>query len=143
MNAINRIKYKRMMKLAISAAAGAASGALPTFAHAASHREAPLTAGMPRVDNTGVYVFKSYEPKRSGFVTILANYIPLQDAYGRPNYFNLDNDAVYEIRIDQNGNAREDLTFQFKLKDLNKNIALNINGTQIPIPLVNIAPPLK
>ncbi len=140
MNPINPINYKRMMKLAIAASAVAVSGALPTLAHAASHREAPMIAGMPRVDSTDLYVFKSYEPGRSGFVTILANYIPLQDAYGGPNYFNLDNDAVYEIHIDQNGDAREDLTFQFKFKDLNKNIALNINGKQVPIPLINIGP---
>jgi Domain of unknown function (DUF4331) len=141
-NIVNPTRNQKMMKLAIAAAttAIAASSALPVLTYAASHREAPMVAGMPRVDSTDVYVFKSYEPGRSGFVTILANYIPLQDAYGGPNYFNLDNDAVYEIHIDQNGDAREDLTFQFKFNDLNKNIALNINGKKMPIPLVNIGP---
>jgi Domain of unknown function (DUF4331) len=139
---VNANKNRSTMKLAIVAAAAAisASSLLPATSYASSHREAPMIAGLPRVDSTDVYAFRSYEPGRSGFVTILANYIPLQDAYGGPNYFNLDNDAVYEIHIDQNGDAREDLTFQFKFKDLNKNIALNISGKQVPIPLVNIGP---
>ena len=135
-------QHQSVMKLAIAAATAAlaAASALPAISFAASHREAPLIAGLPRVDSTDVYAFRSYEPDRKNFVTILANYIPLQDAYGGPNYFNLDTDAVYEIHIDQNGDGREDLTFQFKFKDLNKNIALNINGKQMPIPLVNIGP---
>jgi Domain of unknown function (DUF4331) len=139
---VNANKNRSTMKLAIVAATAAisASSLLPATSYASSHREAPMIAGLPRVDSTDVYAFRSYEPGRNGFVTILANYIPLQDAYGGPNYFNLDNDAIYEIHIDQNGDAREDLTFQFKFKDLNKNIALNINGKQVPIPLVNIGP---
>ena len=80
-------QHKSVMKLAIAAATAAlaAASALPAISIAASHREAPLIAGLPRVDSTDVYAFRSYEPGRSGFVTILANYIPLQDAYGGPS----------------------------------------------------------
>jgi len=53
---------------------------------ASSHREAPSISKTPKVDATDFYMFKSYEPSRSNFVTILANYQPLQDAYGGPNY---------------------------------------------------------
>jgi Domain of unknown function (DUF4331) len=131
-------RISALVKLALAAATVAASAASPTSTFAASHREAPMIAGLPRVDSTDLYVFRSYEPGRSNYVTILANYIPLQDAYGAPNYFNFDDNAVYEIHIDQNGDAREDLTFQFRFKDLNKGIALNVGGKQVPIPLVNI-----
>ena len=127
-----------LVTLAVAAATAAASMVLPSIALAASHREAPMIAGMPKVDSTDLYVFRSYEPGRGNFVTILANYIPLQDAYGGPNFFNFDTDAVYEIHVDTNGDAREDLTFQFAFKDLNKSIALNIGGKMVPIPLVNI-----
>jgi Domain of unknown function (DUF4331) len=133
-------KSTTLIKLALAASVIAATSAVSTATFAASHREAPMIAGLPRVDSTDVYAFRSYEPGRSNFVTILANYIPLQDAYGGPNYFNFDSDAVYEIHIDQNGDAREDLTFQFRFKDLNKGIALNVGGKQVPIPLVNIGP---
>ena len=97
-----------------------------------SHREAPGTAGLPRIDSTDMYMFRSYEPGREKFVTLIANYLPLQDPYGGPNYFVLDNDAVYEIHVDNNGDAVEDLTFQFrfnsKLANKGKGIALNIGG---------------
>ena len=45
---------------------------------------------MPKVDGTDFYMFRSYEPGRDGFVTLIANYLPLQDSYGGPNYFTLD-----------------------------------------------------
>ena len=50
-------------------------------------------------------------------MTLIANYIPLQDAYGGPNYFTMDPNALYEIHIDNNGDAREDITFQFRFKN--------------------------
>ena len=45
---------------------------------------------MPRVDGTDFYMFRSYESGRDGYVTLLANYLPLQDPYGGPNYFDLE-----------------------------------------------------
>ncbi len=60
---------------------------LPAFVLASSHREAPAIAGMPRVDASDFYMFSSYETGRSAYVTLIANYVPLQDAYGGPNYF--------------------------------------------------------
>jgi Domain of unknown function (DUF4331) len=109
-------------------------------AHASSHREAPLITEMPKVDGTDFYMFRSYEPGRSSFVTIVADYLPLQDPFGGPNYFEMDPDALYEILIDNDGDAREDITFQFRFKNIRKNIALDINGTQVAVPLVNVGP---
>ena len=62
-------------------------------------------------------MFRSYEPGRDGYVTLIANYQPLQDAYGGPNYFTLDPEALYEIHIDNDGDAQEDLTFRFRFDD--------------------------
>jgi hypothetical protein len=95
------------------------------------------------LDATDLYMFNSYEQGRTGFVTILANYIPLQDSYGGPNYFALDPAGLYEIHIDNNGDAVEDLTFQFQftnsLANNNAGIALNVGPSgstkSIPIPL--------
>ena len=66
-------------------------------AQASSHREAPLITEMPKVDGTDFYMFSSYETGRSDYVTLIANYLPLQDPYGGPNYFALDPGAQYEI----------------------------------------------
>lgn len=81
--------------------------------HGSSHREAPFLTEQPKVDASDFYMFRSYEPGRADFVTLIANYLPLQDAYGGPNYFDLDPDARYEIHIDNDGDAIEDLTFRF------------------------------
>mgnify|MGYP002661044614 CR=1 FL=1 len=60
---------------------------------ASSHREAPFITTSPKVDGTDFYMFNSYEAGKSGNVTLIANYLPLQDAYGGPNYFSLDPNA--------------------------------------------------
>ncbi len=90
-----------------------AAAVLPQQSQASSHREAPFITEMPKVDGTDFYAFNSYEAGRNGNVTLIANYEPLQAAYGGPNYFSLDPDAIYEIHIDNNGDGVEDITFQF------------------------------
>lgn len=112
--------------------------AQPTLA--SSHREAPAIAGMPRVDATDFYMFRSYEPGRSDFVTIIANYVPLQSPYGGPNYFRLDNDAIYEIHIDNTGDAVEDLTFQFNFNTI---LANKGDGIELPIGTESVGIPLR
>ena len=109
-----------------------------SLALASSHREAPAIAGMPRVDATDFYMFRSYEPNRADYVTLIANYNPIQAPYGGPNYFALDNDAIYEIQIDNDGDAQEEITFQFDFSSALKGgtgIQLNVGGQLVGIPL--------
>ena len=110
---------------------------------ASSHREAPGITNSPKVDGTDFYMFRSYEGVatngsggRSDYVTLLANYQPLQAPYGGPNYFQMDPNAVYEIHVDNNGDAVEDITFQFKFKNTLKSIPLAIGSASVPIPLI-------
>lgn len=106
-----------------------------------SHREAPNITEMPKVDNTDVYSFRSYEPGREGFVTLISNFQPFQEPGGGPNYFTMDPNAVYEIHVDNNGDAVEDLTYQFKFQNTLKNgtgITIDAGGRQVPIPLRHI-----
>ncbi len=123
---------------AISALTLAVTGAV----QASSHREAPFITENPKVDATDFYAFRSYEPQRSGYVTLIANYNPLQDPYGGPNYFSLSPDALYEIHVDNNADAQEDLTFQFRfthqLGNSGNGLALPIDGKNIAVPLQNI-----
>jgi hypothetical protein len=114
--------------------------ALPLLATASSHREAPDIAGRPRVDGTDFYMFRSYEPGFSNFVTFIANYIPLQEPYGGPNFFNLDTNAIYEILVDNNGDAKPDWIFQFRFSTAFLDVTVPANGKQIPVPLINIGP---
>ena len=98
--------------------------------HASSHREAPNITRYPTLDSSDFYMFNSYEANRSDFVTIIANYVPLQDAYGGPNYFPMDSAAKYNIHIDNNGDGMEDLTFQFDFKQMLTN---DSKGTQVEV----------
>ncbi|MGR3468930.1 MAG: DUF4331 domain-containing protein [Shimia sp.] len=110
---------------------------------ASSHREAPGITQMPKVDATDFYMFRSYDPAAPDTVTFIANYQPLQAPYGGPNYFTMDADAVYEIHIDNDGDAMEDITFQFDFTN-----ALS-GGTGIALPVgpsgqtVDVAIPLR
>ncbi|MCE4556221.1 DUF4331 domain-containing protein [Pelomonas cellulosilytica] len=121
-------------------ALGAALLCLAAGAQASSHREAPFITTVPKVDATDFYMFRSYEAGRDGMVTLIANYLPLQDAYGGPNYFALDPNALYEIHIDNDGDAKEDLTFQFRFKNKLSNngagTSLNVGGKMVDIPLI-------
>ncbi len=131
------VKFKRLAQAcALVFVAGAAL--------ASSHREAPFITTAPKVDGTDFYMFNSYETGRASFVTLIANYLPLQDAYGGPNYFSLDPNALYEIHVDNNGDGKEDLTFQFKFSNTLANggagITLPIGGKNVAIPLRQAGP---
>src|SRR5689334_23175490 len=118
----------------IAAALAVAAG---TTMQASSHREAPGITHTPKLDNTDFYMFRSYEQGRADYVTLISNFIPLEDEYGGPNFFTLDPDAVYEIHVDNNGDAREDLTFQFQFKNRSRNITVPVGDKQMAIPLIN------
>ncbi|MEM1432710.1 MAG: DUF4331 domain-containing protein [Pseudomonadota bacterium] len=126
--------------MAVAAAAGILFGSAAALA--SSHREAPFITKYPQVDSTDFYLFNSYEPGREGYVTLIANYLPVQAAYGGPNYFPLDSEALYEIHVDNDGDAREDLTFQFRFKDRlpgGEAVQLTVGDKQISSVLRNIA----
>nr|WP_198414878.1 DUF4331 domain-containing protein [Albitalea terrae] len=124
-----------MLPLA-AALCAATAGLIAAPAQASSHREAPSITTMPKVDATDLYMFASYEPGREGYVTLIANYLPLQAPYGGPNYFTLDQNALYEIHIDNNGDAKEDITFQFRFKNKLNSVTLPIGGKNVAIPLI-------
>lgn len=129
------------MKHTTKALIAAMALCISASAVASSHREAPSITKTPKVDATDFYMFNSYENNRADYVTIIANYLPLQDAYGGPNYFALDADALYEIHIDNNGDAVEDLTFQFDFNQKLNSIEIDSDGNpstpNVAIPLSN------
>ncbi|ERL55131.1 DUF4331 domain-containing protein [Psychrobacter aquaticus] len=128
------------MKYTTKALIAAMTLCVSASAVASSHREAPSITKTPKVDASDFYMFNSYENNRKDYVTIIANYLPLQDAYGGPNYFALDPDALYEIHIDNNGDAVEDITFQF---DFTQNLnSIEIDSDRNPS-TPNVAIPLS
>lgn len=129
------------MKPLIIGLVAAATFMTAASAMASSHREAPFITKYPQTDGTDFYLFKSYEPGRENYVTLIANYLPVQAAYGGPNYFALDSQALYEIHIDNDGDSVEDLTFQFDFRDAfpeSGPVRLNVDGVEISSVLRNI-----
>jgi hypothetical protein len=108
--------HARRWRLAVAAttAAGAAigaglAGAVP--AQASSHREAPLIAGDPRVDNTDLYAFVS--PDAPGSVNLIANWIPFEEPNGGPNFYPFEDGSHYDINIDNDGDAKADIIYRW------------------------------
>src|SRR5262249_44982272 len=100
---------------------------------ASSHREAPLIASDPCADNVDLYAFAS--PDVADTVTIIANYIPLEEPSGGPNFHKFCDDVLYTIHVDNSGDARDDVAFQFRFKTtiLNPN-TFNYNLGSITAP---------
>lgn len=128
-------RVSKMLAMSGLALAVAVTGAT---LQGSSHREAPGITKAPKLDGSDFYMFRSYEAGRSDYVTLLANYIPLQDVYGGPNFFTLDPDGLYEIHIDNNGDAREDVTFQFRFRNAYKNLAIPVGDRTVALPLINV-----
>jgi len=79
-----------------------------------SHREAPEIAKDPVADSTDLYAFVS--PDNPTTVTLIANYVPLQSPAGGPNFYEFGDDVLYEIHIDNNGDAQPDISYQFRFQ---------------------------
>ena len=93
---------------------------------ASSHREGPLIKLDPTADNTDVYAFRSTESGRSGFVTLIANFIPFEEPAGGPHFYRFDDNAIYKIKIDNSGDGLEDISYEFRFTSriVNPNIVL-------------------
>ena len=87
---------------------------------ASSHREAPLISQDPYADNTDVYSFVS--PRNPDRVTLISNFIPLEAPQAGPNYYKFDDNVLYEIMVDNDADAVEDVTFQFRFRTETRNL---------------------
>src|SRR6201996_6178521 len=113
---------------------------VPALSLGSSHREAPNIASLPKVDGTDLYLFRSYEPGKQGYVTILANYIPVQDPSGGPNFYEMDPQAIYAINIDNNGDAVPNMSFQFRFNNTLKGLTVASGGQTVAVPQLNLGP---
>src|SRR5580704_15488239 len=86
----------------------------PASVFASSHREAPITALDRTADITDWYAFVSYDhPDR---VTMILNVDPFLEPSNGPNYFPFDPNVLYEMKIDNDQDGLEDVTFQFQFQ---------------------------
>ncbi|MBI3950525.1 MAG: DUF4331 domain-containing protein [Acidobacteria bacterium] len=94
----------------------ATGGLLPTrnSTQAANHREAPITALDHKADIADYFAFVSYDNPDK--VTFILDVDPLLEPSNGPTYFPFDPEILYAIKIDNNNDAVEDITFEFRFQ---------------------------
>ena len=111
-------KTGAVLGLALVAAAGIAFSAgrdrAPSAIDASSHREAPAISLDPSVDNTDFYMWVT--PDATDMVTLVMNVWPFANPSGGPNFYLFNPDAVYSFHIDNDGDARADITYEYRFR---------------------------
>ena len=77
-----------------------------------SHREAPAISKDPVADNTDTYAWRT----PGNTVTIITNYLPVEAPAGGPNFYEFGDDVAYNVNIDNDGDGKPDITYQFRFK---------------------------
>jgi hypothetical protein len=96
-----------------------------------SHREAPEISKDPVADSTDTYAFVSTNPAEAGTVTLITNYIPLEDPAGGPNFYEFGDDVLYRINVDNNGDGWPDVTYEFTFPTEVRNTSFLYNNGPI------------
>jgi hypothetical protein len=104
---------RRTIAVAVAAAL-AAAGVAAIPGATSSHREAPLSSLDPTGDDTDLYAFTA--PDAQNDVTIIGNWIPFEDPSGGPNFYRFDDRAAYYLNVDNTGDGRYDIRYQFRFK---------------------------
>lgn len=86
----------------------------PAPALASSHNEAPFTSKNPSLDNTDLYFFR--DPNEPSMVNLVSCYYGLIEPQGGPNFASFQDGAWYDIKIDNDGDGVEDVTFRFTFR---------------------------
>src|SRR5207248_3672622 len=100
-------RFRRLLLIPLLGVGLLLAGVLPT--HASSHREAPLISEDPVADDTDAYAFVS--PDRPDTVTLIGNWIPLEEPAGGPNFYKFGQDVLFQFRIDNNADAVPDIIY--------------------------------
>ena len=108
-----------MYRLLAVTAALVAVGVAAVLSFGSSHREAPNILLDPTGDNTDTYAFTAKDAP--GALTVVANWIPLEDPAGGPNFYNFDPKARYYIRIDNTGDGKPDVSYRYEFKTTVRN----------------------
>jgi hypothetical protein len=121
---------RRLLAVAATGLSVAGLAALaPASSIASSHREAPLISDTPKLDNTDLYAFVS--PDEPGMVTMIANWQPFEEPDGGPNYFPFAADTAHDINIDNNGDAKPDITYRWTFRTTRQNLDTFLYNTGV------------
>ena len=112
MRIVPSARRKRLMAIAaVGVSAACVATLAPIQSNASSHREAPLIAGTPALDNTDLYAFVS--PDQPSTVTLVANWQPFSEPNGGPNFYPFAENTAHDINIDNDGDAKADIVYRW------------------------------
>jgi hypothetical protein len=115
------------LTLAVAMLAGSSLISSSQDTQASSHREAPIISRDPSADNTDTYAFIS--PDRPDAVTIIGSWIPGEFPQGGPNFYGFADDVVYDLHVDNVGDAKSHITYRFTFKTTISNNATFLYNT--------------
>jgi Domain of unknown function (DUF4331) len=109
-------RYRRLVAVVSAVATLGLLASLTTLSptRASSHREAPLISEDPAADNTDTYAFVS--PDRPDTVTLVGNWVPLEEPAGGPNFNKFGDDVKYTLNVDNDGDAVDDIVYEFRFR---------------------------
>jgi Domain of unknown function (DUF4331) len=109
-------RYRRLVAVVSAVATLGLLASLTALSptRASSHREAPLISEDPVADNTDTYVWRS--PDRPDTVTLVGNWIPLEEPAGGPNFNKFGDDVKYTLNVDNDGDAVDDIVYEFRFR---------------------------
>ena len=124
-------KFRKLMTVGSGRHAGAGHRrGRPGAVGASSHREALQISQDPVADNTDTYAFVS--PDKPDTVTLVGNWIPLEEPAGGPNFHNFGDDVKYTLNVDNDGDAVDDIVWEFRFSTKVQNG--NTCTTPVPSP---------
>src|SRR3954453_6104424 len=120
---------RRSTILGAATAAALAAGSLAvTISPGSSHREAPKILADPTADNTDVYAFSA--PDAPGSLTVVADWIPMEEPAGGPYFGKLDPKARYYVKINNTGDGRPDVAYRWRFRNVVRNPDSFLDFTQ-------------
>ena len=126
-NVPSTMRRRLLSVAALGVSAACVASLAPLQGNASSHREAPLIASTPSLDNTDLYAFVS--PDAPDTVTMVANWQPFEEPNGGPNFYPFAERTAHDINIDNNGDAKADITYRWTFSTTYQNNASFLYNT--------------
>ena len=98
---------------------------------ASDHQDTPLVENNPRFDVNDVYAFPSpNDPSKT--VLVLGTQSPISPAATPSAKFGTRDQVMYQLKIDNTGDAKEDLVFQFTFFNIGRYQVVSMRGPVKP-----------
>ena len=124
-------RFSRRAAAVVTGALGVAGlAAVAGRSFASDHQDTPFVEFNQRYDVNDVYAFPAATPGR--VVLVLGTSSPLTPAGTPTAAFGDQNEVLYQLKVDNTGDAKEDLVFQFTFTGPAGNQRVRVQGPAVP-----------